>query len=201
MFADFGLEERALSSFLDSQMLISVEKWQQNGGPSRKEKSDLLRKVLHVLQEEYTGFKLGANSETNQIYITLRRRQEGYRQSVQLLLAEIPLASFSLEWRQTNNQFQPIGHLLILKEQVSGAEMPLDLPFLDFVLMRDMGEVGQRLNPGYKDRLEKFKSQLLSTPNYKFDTDERIELLELDCTGKLNTKSLLVEGQQLQVIK
>jgi serine/threonine protein kinase len=201
MFADFGEQERALSLFLDSQMLMAVEKWQQSGGPNRKEKSELRQKILHVLQEEYTGFKLGENLKASQIYITLRRRQEGYRQSVQLLLAEIPLESFSLEWRQTNEQFQPTGHVLILKEKVSGAEMPIDLPFLDFVLMRDMGEVGQRLNPGYKDRLEKFKSQLLSNFNYKADTDERIKLLELDCTGKLNTKTLLVEGQQLQVIR
>ena len=201
LFAEFGERESTLPFFLDSQVLLSVQKWLASGGPGPKEKADLLRQILHVLQEEFTGLQLGANIRLSHLYITLRRRQEGYRQSVQLLLAQIPLASFILEWRQINTEFPPFNHSLVLKEQVSGAEMVLDIPFLDFVLMRDMGEVGQRLNPGYKDRLEKLKSDLLRSPHYNNkENEQQFTLLELDRTGNLNTRSLLVENQQMQVM-
>ena len=203
VFADFGQQERALPFFLDSQVLSAVQKWHdsESAGPSAKEKADLLRQILYVLQEEFTGLQLGANIRPSHLYITLRRRQEGYRQSVQLLVAQIPLASFMLEWRQINTEFPPFTHSLVLKEQVSKAEMVLDIPFLDFVLMRDMGEVGQRLNPGYKDRLEKLKSDLLRSPHYNNkESEQQLTLLELDRTGNLNTRSLLVENQQLQVV-
>ena len=199
MFAGLENRKKALASFVDSQMLIPAEQWQSSSGPGRKERADLLRQILHVLQEEYTGFQLGANIKSSHIYITLRHRDEGYLQNVQLLLASIPLKGFSLEWRQTNKQFKPYRYILILKESLSKAEMPLDLPFLDFVLMRDMGEVGQRLELGYKDRLERFKSQILTDPAYTSEQGEQLDLVELDRTGNIRTRTILIENQKLQV--
>jgi hypothetical protein len=200
LFAQFDKRDCAMSSFFDSQMLMALEKWQLSGKPSLMETSELLRKILHVLQEEFTGFKLGANVNDGSLYITLRRRQEGYRQNVQLLLAEIPKSSFSLEWRQTNKQFEPFGHILLLKAKYTPAEMKLDLPFLDFVLMRDAGEVGQRLNPGYRDRIEKFKSDLMNDTNNNAGQDQKLKLIELDSSGHFNTRTLVIDNKQLQVM-
>ena len=39
--------------------------------------------------------------------------------------------------------------------------MSLGLPFLDYVMMRNFGEVGQNLKTAYVDRLENFKGKLL----------------------------------------
>ena len=185
-----------IPQFLTSQMLVETEKWQNTTGPESMRQKQLLRKILHVLQEEYTGFQLSDNHQANSLYITLRRRDEGYRQSVQLLLAQIPLVSFRLHWRQLNQLFEPKRHILILQEKMSKYELPLDLPFLDFVLMRDMGEVGQRLQAGYRDRLERFKTQLLEYSGYK---TEHLVLLEMERDGKLKTRSLDIHEKQLQV--
>jgi len=40
-------------------------------------------------------------------------------------------------------------------------DMTLGLPFLDYVMMRNGGEVGEVLQVSYSDRLERFKGQLL----------------------------------------
>ena len=197
IFGDFPLPLSGfIPQFLASQMLVETEKWQSTNGPESMRQKQLLRKILHVLQEEYTGFQLSDNHQANSLYITLRRRDDGYRQSVQLLLAQIPLVSFRLHWRQLNQQFEPKRHILILQEKMSKYELALDLPFLDFVLMRDMGEVGQRLHPGYRDRLERFKTQLLEYPGYK---TEQLVLLEMERGGKLQTRSLDIHEKQLQV--
>ena len=187
-----------LPEFLDSQMLEQSENWQNGTGPQAIFRNQLLRKILHVLQEEYSGFQLSETEQEHYLYITLRRRTEGYRQSVQLLLSEIPRSHFSLHWRPLNQEFKPIRHVLILVEKMSQAELRLDLPFLDFVLMRDMGEIGQRLNPGYKDRLERFKTQLLE---YYEGEKDLLKLLEMDRDGTLQTRGLEIHDQQLQVIQ
>ena len=187
-----------LPEFLDSQMLEQSEAWQNGTGPQAIFRNQLLRKILHVLQEEYSGFQLSETEREHYLYITLKRRTEGYRQSVQLLLAEIPRSHFTLHWRPLNQEFKPVRHVLILVEKMSQAELRLDLPFLDFVLMRDMGEIGQRLNPGYKDRLERFKTQLLE--HYEGER-ELLKLLEMDRDGTLQTRGLEIHDQQLQVIQ
>jgi hypothetical protein len=196
----FGDFPKKLSSFvpqfLDSQMLVETEKWQDETGPRSMRQKQLLRKILHVLQEEYTGFQLSENHQESNLYITLRRRNEGCRQSVQLLLAQIPLSSFTLHWRRLNQEFEPTRYVLILQERLSERTLSLDLPFLDFVLMRDMGEIGQRLHPGYRDRLERFKNQLLDLPGYK---TEQLVLLEMVRNGKLKTRALEIHEQILQV--
>ncbi len=200
IFGDFpdDMKKRFIPLFLDSQMLVEAEEWQnQRNGPDFQRKSGLLSPIFHVLQEEYTGLKLSESNETKELYITLRRRQEGYRQSVQILLAEIPFRNFSLEWERLNDTFKQTRYVLILVEKMSGYELRLELPFLDFVLMHDMGEVGQRLNPGYKNRLERFKAQLLEHPAHKVN---QLKLLEMDRDGSLKTKTLMIQEQQLQVM-
>lgn len=187
-----------LPEFLDSQMLEQSEVWQAGKGPQTIFRNQLLRKILHVLQEEYSGFQLSETEQEHYLYITLRRCTEGYRQSVQLLLAEIPRSNFTLQWRSLNQEFKPIRYVLILVEKSSQSELRLDLPFLDFVLMRDMGEIGQRLNPGYKDRLERFKTQLLE---YFEGENELLKLLEMNRDGTLQTRGLEIHDQQLQVIQ
>ena len=196
----FGDFPKKLSSFisqsLDSQMLVETEEWQDGIGPQSMRRKQLLRKILHVLQEEYTGFQLSDNHQASNLYITLRRRNEGCRQSVQLLLAQIPFTSFTLNWRKLNQEFEPTRYVLILQERLSGKVLQLDLPFLDFVLMRDMGEIGQPLHPGYRDRLERFKTQLLEKAGFP---TEQLVLLEMKRNGKLKTRSLEIHEQILQV--
>jgi hypothetical protein len=44
--------------------------------------------------------------------------------------------------------------------RISGAKLVLSLPFLDYVLMRHFGEVGEILQAAYVERLERFKAQV-----------------------------------------
>lgn len=187
-----------IPNFLDSQMLVESEEWQQSSGPQSMRRKNLLRKILHVLQEEYTGFRLGDNHQENNLYITLRRKGDGYRQSVQLLLAQIPLSNFDVNWKPINTTFLPQRSILVLFDKVSGHELQLDLPFLDYVLMRDMGEIGQKINPGYRDRLEHFKTQLFEFSDYS--KKDQLVLLEMERNGQLKTRSLEIHEHQLQVI-
>ncbi len=197
IFAEFPKNMSGfIPQFLGSQMLLETENWQNGSGPQSMPKKQLLRKILYVLQEEFTGFQLSENHKGNSLYITLRRRSEGYRQSVQLLLAEIPISTFTLSWDAMNELFTPKRFIFTLREQRSQRELQLDLPFLDFVLMRDMGEVGQRLHPGYRDRVERFKAQLLDFSEYK---KEELVLLEMTKDGELKTKSLEIHDEKLQV--
>ncbi|WP_319587909.1 protein kinase [uncultured Desulfobulbus sp.] len=198
----FGEFPSSLSSFipqfLESEVLVDMEQWQEGNGPQTMYKSKLLRKILRVLQEQYTGFLLSENHASNSLYIALRRRNEGYRQSVQLLLAEIPFSSFSLDWKSVNEQFEPKRSVLELRESNSQNSLELDLPFLDFVLLRDRGELGQGLHPGYRDRLERFKSRLLEKQK-NTGTGTQLNLLEMGRSGRLKVRTLEINDQQLQV--
>lgn len=184
------------SFFLDTPMLIESETWQQD--PARLtsfKKGDLLRKVLHVLQEQFTGFHLPENINTNEIYITLNRKNDDLRQSVQIVLAKIPYSNFSLEPEALHCTFKPERFVWVVKENYSGVGLRLNLPFLDFIIKRHAGELGQGLNASYAQRLERFKANLLR----HYHLDDQLEVLELKNTGSFQTKRLVVNQNQLEV--
>ena len=185
------------ASFLDSSMLLESEEWQQNPGLLTSfRKSDLLRKVLHVLQEQFTGFHLPEKTRTNEIYITLSRKNDDLRQSVQIVLAEIPFSNFILEPQPLYRTFKPKRRILVLEEKFTHVSLPLELPFLDFMMKRHSGEIGQGLNASYAQRLERFKAMLLQHYSLK----DQLELLELKNTGEFEIRRFVVNQNRLEVV-
>lgn len=187
-----------LSSFLESQMLIQMESWQTEGKiPSVMTANDLTRRVLHVLQEQFTGMPLSEQSEQSDLYVTLKRSDGELRQSVQILMAKIPQTYFALTMEPMTEALKSRRYVLTLTDKISGERLPLELPFLDFVMMRGMGEVGQKLDPGYADRLERFKAGLLRFKNYR--QSDGLEVLEFTNRGTFNIRTLLI-SEKVQVI-
>jgi len=184
------------AAFIDSPMLIELEQWQQNSEALTLSKnSALLRKVLHVLQEQFTGFHLPENTRANEIYITLNRKNDDLRQSVQIVMAKIPFSNFTLSLDPLYKTIKPIRRIIILEEKFSHVKLSLDLPFLDFMMKRHKGEIGEGLNASYAQRLEKFKARLL----FHYSLGNHLELLELKNTGEFSTKSFIPNKNILEV--
>jgi serine/threonine protein kinase len=182
--------------FLNSSMLVELEFWQADEtklNPIRRE--ELRRKILHVLQEQFTGFHVPDRAGNNTLFITLSRRNEDLRQSVQLLLARVPFDNFHLD-------FDPIYRLKTLRrfqlrlrdKNHPRIALDLDLPFLDFVMNRSAGRVGGRLNRAYLDRLERFKELL----RRQYAIPE-LTLLEFTADGNFKPQRIQAGADSLQV--
>jgi hypothetical protein len=201
MFGDFQSEDHVfIPVFQDSQMLGEFVSWQNNDLDINNLKMDKLkRKVLHVLQEQYTGIHMPESLKPHDLFITLKRGNEELRQTVQILLAKIPLSAFSLTLRPVNIKVKPIRYMLslILKNHPEIC-LELELPFLDFVMLRDTGEIGQKLDLSYLDRLERFKANLLEISGYRNNRD--LELLEMTDDAQLKTYKLHFNADKLEVM-
>jgi serine/threonine protein kinase len=197
LFCDVGDEIKAFpANFLGSEAVFLYEKWDQNPETlDLIEKQGLLDLVLHVLQEEFTGYSSGQKSLGHEIFITAKRSMSDLMQSVQVLYAKTPKSNFELILEKHSSKVGERSPVLILKERVSGAELTLDSPLLDFVILRSRGEIGRDINPAYFDRMNRFKSLLV-----EFHKLDNIELLTLRSSGALETIRLSVQGQNLQVI-
>ncbi len=163
--ADSG--DTFIKTFLNSIMILEFVKWQEetNSGLTLRESTDLHRRILHVLQEHFTGVRLPEGTSPDRfLYITLGRRIHEVRQSAQVVLAQFLEDDFKLELETVDNGVGSVRRELVLKgrtEQLQG-QLRLSLPFLDYVMMRNEGEIGKDLQASYIDRLEKFKGQLLN---------------------------------------
>ena len=187
-----------LPNFLGSQIVQEVESWQPTGkGPDALRLNAIKKQVLHVLQEQYAGIHLSENHESHELFITMKRGNDEIRQSVQIILAKIPLSHFSLEMRPLNQQLKPQRYVLTLVEKYSKEPLFLDVPFLDFVFMRNYGEIGQQLNRAYIDRLERFKAVLLDFGEY---APETLELLEMTDDGRFQPRKFIFGQNTLQVL-
>lgn len=175
-----------LPIFVGSQMLYSFIEWQKDiSKVSNSLMKQIKQKVIHVLQEQYTGITLPESCKYHYLFITLKRSNIDVRQSVQILLKKIPIPNFTLEFEPKAQSKNSKQYSLVLCEQVSKEKLILELPFLDFVMMRNTGEIGQKLNMSYLDRLERFKNLLLAS---KYYTDKNnLELLEYNSNSELKT--------------
>ena len=164
---DFSDEDSSyLEAFLNSPNILRWQKWQSPDSRLEMiERSALEERIYHVLQEHFTGVRLpeGAAEYDRRLYLTLSRSRNEVRQSAQVVLAQIDWSNeTALELvpredltggRRTDLEFQGRG-------RIEGATLTLKLPFLDYVVMRHFGEVGEVLQPAYVERLDRFKATL-----------------------------------------
>lgn len=191
-----------LRSFLRSVMLLDFQRWQTQDTESLglQERNDLRRRILHVLQEHFTGVRLpeGMGSDGH-LYITLSRRSHDIRQSAQVVLARYPEDGFRVCLITRENSAGRRRRELVLAADIGGGQqtLGLSLPFLDYVMMRNQGEVGQNLQASYVDRLERFKGQLLrySTSNQ----GDEIMLVRLRTNHTFRRQIFAVRNDHLEV--
>lgn len=165
---DFGADEgyEFLRAYLRSNMILDFVRWQNMSAEnlSLQESNALHRRIMHVLQEHFTGVRLpeGASSD-RQLFVTLSRHSHDVRQSAQVVLARYPEDDFRVSLRRTFNPAGGIRRDLNLEGTANNGNLnlSLSLPVLDYVMLRNRGEIGNALQSSYIDRLERFKGQLI----------------------------------------
>jgi serine/threonine protein kinase len=165
---DFGDSDDGsfLRVFLRSNMILDFTRWQSQSDEtlSLQEGNSLHRRIMHVLQEHFTGVRLPEGETLDRyLFITLSRRTYDVRQSAQVVLARYPEDDFQIRLRKMGNAAGEFRRELVL-EDISNPgllSLRLSLPFLDYVMLRNRGEIGKALQASYVDRLERFKGQLI----------------------------------------
>jgi len=192
-----------LKTFLNSLMIVDFSRWQREPESmlSLKESTNLHRRILHVLQEHFTGIKLPEGvSNDRHLFITLSRRSQEVRQSAQVVLTCIPLDDLSLKLVSLDNDVGGVRRQLVLKwcrEKHDKIALELGLPFLDYVMLRNQGEVGEDLQTSYVDRLERFKGQLLQ--RVRTERRDDIMLVRLRTNQTFRRQIFAVRGDRLEV--
>jgi len=206
--ADFPEEnQQYLGQYLNSPTLLDWRRWQRDGVQvdvqlEYREKKILERKIYHVLQEHFTGVQLpeGTTQENPRLYLTLSRLRSEVRQSAQVVLAEFDWNSstaLKLENIKSANG-EPRKDLVLLGEgRIEGLKLPLKVPFLDYVMMRHFGELGEVLEASYLERLDCFKAQVQKKTSVH--DDEGIKLLWLETNHSFHCQSFAVNGDRLEV--
>jgi serine/threonine protein kinase len=200
---DFDRTDRSfLRVFLKSTMVLDFAFWQTQAGAilSLQESASLQRRILHVLQEHFTGVRLpeGAPSDRH-LFVTLSRRSHDVRQSAQVVLARYPEEEFRIRLVTKENGGAGIRRELVLDGPgpLGTFLLHLGLPFLDYVMMRNQGEVGKDLQTSFVDRLERFKGQLIRHAKSR-NTDD-IMLVRLRTNNTFRRQVFSVRGDRLEV--
>ncbi len=155
-----------LKTFLRSAMLLDFVRWQtqETESLSLQDRTSLRQRILHVLQEHFTGVRLPEGASTDHhLYVTLSRRCQDVRQSAQVVLARFPEEQFRIRLTTREDAAGARRRELVLDRgnQLKYPSLTLALPFLDYVMLRNQGEIGQDLQASFVDRLERFKGQLI----------------------------------------
>lgn len=188
-----------LQQFLGSLAIIKWEQWQTpDARLSMDESSHFKQRVFHVLQEQFTGVRLpevGGPGQQSHLYITLSRHKQDIRQSAQVVLAQI---DFSNEFKITLSlSTQRRDLVLIGQGRLNGISLTLTLPFLDYVLARHQGEVGETLQGAYADRLERLKADIIERCRNRDDNE--MLLVRLRTNHTFLRQHFAIEDGKLEV--
>jgi len=198
--------EKFISTFLDSPMLLDYLKVTRENAPLRSHLRRFCIKVLHVLQEHFTGLRLPEETwkEGKDIYITLK--SPGNNVGTQMILARLRQDDFELVVKP-RYQYKTDGgsnkvFSLIYKAAAEPVELELDLPFFDYVARRYEGEIAQELSAYYSNRLEDFKGKLLKecSKNFQEDKSDTLYLLRIRPDRRFEELNLQVSEDGLEVI-
>lgn len=192
-----------IGQYLNSPTLLNWMDWQKpEVGLGFNEKTTLERKIYHVLQEHFTGVRMPEGSEQNdrRLYITLSRRRSEVRQSAQIVLAQIDWSTATdlrLIDKYSANGSQRKELALLGKGPISGIDLHLSVPFLDYVFMRHFGELGEVLQASYIERLDSYKSKLQQRTG--IEKNERIMLVHLKTDHTFQRQQYGVHNGRLEV--
>jgi len=201
---DFNIQEQSyLGQYLNSPTLLNWQSWQQpNVQLGFHEKTMLDQKIYHVLQEHLTGVRLpeGSTQHDRRLYVTLSRRRNEVRQSAQVVLAQVDWVT-GVELKLTGFKSVSGGtrYDLVLygKERIEGIDLMLRVPFLDYVMMRHFGELGEVLQASYLERLDRFKAQVQKRAAGA--DGDRIMLVRLKTDHTFRRQHYAVNNSRLEV--
>ena len=194
-------EKDYLGQFLNSTTLLNWQSWQTTA-LSFIEKTTLEQKIYHVVQEHFTGIRLpeGSTKNDRRLYVTLNRRRNEVRQSAQVVLAQVDWStSTTLKLIKTKSASGVERQELVLcgKDRIDGIDLLLTVPFLDYVIMRHYGEIGEVLEASYLERLNRFKAQVHNQA--ADENDDRIMVVRLRTDHTFHRQNFAVNGSYLEV--
>jgi serine/threonine protein kinase len=202
---DFGINDSGnfQRTFLRSNMILDFKRWQtqDNDSLSLQERSGLERRILQVLQEHFAGVRLPEGHKLDHyIYVTLNRHARNIRQSTQVVLAKYEMDEFKVRLMRSTNPTGEIRRDLVINGPAKRNDLKLHLalPFLDFVMQRNRGEIGKELQTSFVDRLERFKGQLI--PDLTDSNEEGITLIRLHGNHTFQRQIFTVRNERLEVI-
>lgn len=200
---DFNSEEQSfISNFLNSPYLLNWQAWQSTGTQlGLQEKNLLEQRIFHVLQEHFTGVRLpeGLRGSDRRLYITLSRKKSEIRQSAQVVLAQVDWSQeFVLKLVEKINAAggSRIDLELHGDKRLQGASLVLTLPFLDYMVMRHFGELGETLKAAYVERLERFKAHIQELAK---ESREHVMLVRLKTDHTFRRQHYAIAGGKLEV--
>nr|MBC8335618.1 hypothetical protein [Candidatus Desulfolinea nitratireducens] len=201
---EFKSEEgNYLGQYLNSPTLLDWIAWQNTEVQlGFNEKTILERKIYHVLQEHFTGVRLpeGSTQNDRRLYVTLSRRRSEVRQSAQVVLAQVDWSTstaLKLLVAKSASGEQRQDLVLCGKDRINDVNLPLEVPFLDYVMMRHFGELGEVLEASYLERLDRFKAQVLERAIPA--DDDRIMLVRLKTDHTFRRQHFSVNDRRLEV--
>jgi hypothetical protein len=181
-------------------MILAFSGWQAPGEVlSLSETTGLKRRILHVLQEQFTGVRLPEGiAGDRHLFVTLTRRSRDVRQSAQVVLASVPEEELDLDLVERGDGIGGVRRDLVLKgTRQLKAMLVLPLPFLDYVMTRNQGAIGESIQRSYVDRLERFKGQLLALAKSSISDD--IMLVRLRTNHMFRRQVFAIRNNRLEV--
>lgn len=201
--AQKDLQDRLQQEFLQSPGVLLHAGLQGQTQLESGVKRHLLNCLFHVLQEHFTGVHLPTSSRKHSretLYITLNRPTPLLRQSVQTILCAVGWQeNFTLRIENRQGGWQ----VLLLEGRRNLRDIsPLELtiPFLDYVLRRYEGAIGDLPRATFAQQLDTLKAQLLRCMKDDEET-QVIRLLRYCSDYKLIQDDYILHGTMLEVIR
>ncbi len=194
-------EKYFLQNFLGSLSILRWMDWQMSDARlSLEDDSRFRQRIFHVLQEQFTGVRLTevGGLGNNNLYITLNRMRQDIRQSAQVVLAQIDFSrDFRLSLTDPKLPSQRRDLALVGQGWLKGISLELNLPFLDYVLARHHGQVGEALQATYANRLERLKADLIQRCQNNSDEEMIVVRLRTDYTFHRQHFKVTSEGLEV----
>lgn len=192
-----------LGQYLNSPTILMWQNWQQ---PSFtfgfNEKKMLEQKIFHVIQEHFTGIRLpeGSSQQDQRLFVTLSRRRNEVRQSAQIVLAQVAWSDATdLQLPKLKNIAGEIRCDLVLKgkNKIDGIDLDLRIPFLDYVILRHFGELGEVIHASYIERLDSYKAKFQESAKEK--NEDGIMLVRLRTDNTFKRQYYSINNKKLEV--
>lgn len=197
------VRKRLQQEFLRSPGVVLHSQLCEQGQLEHSVKRHLMHCLFHVLQEHFTGIHLPTSSrqrDRDTLYITLNRPTPLLRQSVQTILCALSWQEnfdLSIEERTDGRR------ALLLKGRRNLRNItPLELtvPFLDYVLRRHAGEVGDLPRATFAQQLDTLKAQIIRCMREDEDASS-IRLLRYCSDYSLVQDDYLLNNDTLEVLR
>ena len=195
--------DRYVSSFLRSPAFLDYLSYSRSvTQPSPTVEAHYRSQVLRVLQEHILGVRLpSANSRPNDLYVTLGRPGSGA--GTQMVVGRLRHDDFAMVVEPRYRMGGSLSGRFCLLHRPTDVTLPLDLPFLDYVLRRHEGEIAEELSANYVKRLDRFKVELLDAVGSDCASggagDSGLTMLRIGSDYELRTITIRRSGNSLEV--